>query len=270
MSNVLSDKRLTIEIVNVTPKLATQWLERNTHNRRLDKNTVRKYVRDILNGDWMLNGETIIRSKSGVLQNGQHRLEAIKESGETVPLIVVTLATDDEMVLATIDTGKPRTNADVLSIQGVPNSSRVAAIGRWVSILDSGRMEGSQALSAGMLAAVREAHPLIDHYATLQASGGSKLVLSCMMAPAVLAAEAHGTELVDVFVKNVMSGENLASTDPAFQVRKRIIDATGANTRMTTGAKVGSMIRGLKAHIAGDTLRGGFWPYAVVPGKKIF
>jgi hypothetical protein len=51
---------------------------------------------------------------------------------------------------------------------------------------------------------------------------------------------------------------------------KRIIDATGANTRMTTGAKVGSMIRGLKAHIAGDTLRGGFWPYAVVPGKKIF
>lgn len=269
MSLKLVDKRLSAEIVKVTPKLALEWLKNNEGNRRLDPHTVLKYADEMDRGDWMLNGETIIRSKTGRLQNGQHRLSAVASGNKSIDMLVVTLASDDILVLATIDTGKPRTNADVLRMKKVENCSRVASIARWLLILDAGKCEGSVAMTSHQAMAILDEHPLASHFGAR--TSNSRLIVSAMMAPCVLAAEVFGTEVVDGFLDMVVSGTNLSKNDPAFALRERILTGAKGLSRLPAGVKVGLTITALKAHLAGKPLTArGIQPFKPLEGQPIF
>lgn len=77
--------------VAITPKLAELLLEGNDINRTLSQGTFDAYARDIENGNWdEETGESISINSNGKLENGQHRLEAIKKSGKTVKMWVCT------------------------------------------------------------------------------------------------------------------------------------------------------------------------------------
>ena len=104
--------------------MAKAMLERNRNNRQISETTVRRYVDELKRNDWKLNGETIKFTRSGVLGDGQHRLEAISRTN-------ISAWTDvrfglDEDVFDTIDVGKKRTGADILSKKGVPNAALIA------------------------------------------------------------------------------------------------------------------------------------------------
>ena len=47
------------KIVEITPEMARQYLERNSHNRRLSERSVRALATAIKNGEWQINGEAI-------------------------------------------------------------------------------------------------------------------------------------------------------------------------------------------------------------------
>ena len=76
------------KIVQVTPQMATKWLEGNTHNRRLRQTRVDQYARDMRNGQWLVTHQGVAFTPDGVLVDGQHRLWAVIESGCTVPMLV--------------------------------------------------------------------------------------------------------------------------------------------------------------------------------------
>ena len=61
----------------ITPKDAADLLKLNTDNRSQRKGNIERIKRDIKNGQYLLNGDTIVISTENVLLNGQHRLEAI-------------------------------------------------------------------------------------------------------------------------------------------------------------------------------------------------
>ena len=80
----------------ITPQIAEQYLAKNSNNyRRLYKATVEQYASEMLNGEWIFNGEAIKFNKSGKLVDGQHRLSAIVKSGCSVPMVVITDVNDD-------------------------------------------------------------------------------------------------------------------------------------------------------------------------------
>lgn len=112
----------------VTPAMATSWLEANTNNRPLSDGRVTNLANAIRRGEWMLNGDTIRFSESGVLLDGQHRLAAIRDAGISVETFVVRGL--PEKTFTTIDTGSSRTAADMLSLSGVKNSSIAASAAR--------------------------------------------------------------------------------------------------------------------------------------------
>ncbi len=76
------------KVVAVTPDIATKWLEGNTHNRGIDQKTVEKYARDMKRKLWVITHQGIAFDTVGTLVDGQHRLWAVIESGETVPMLV--------------------------------------------------------------------------------------------------------------------------------------------------------------------------------------
>lgn len=108
----------------VTPEWAKGILaSSNKRNRKPKVSIVSKYTKDMLNGEWGSNGDSIRFGKSGALLDGQHRLMACVKSGVSFDAIVVTDVDDisgDPFVH--IDGGKGRTRGDVLEAAGVADA----------------------------------------------------------------------------------------------------------------------------------------------------
>ena len=116
------------QVYDVTPDLATEWLERNTRNRKLRDQVVMKYAADMKAGRWMLTGDAIAFDSNGCVVNGQHRLWAVVESGVVVPMMVAfDLAPE---VVAVLDDHLKRNLSDVAGISrpGATVSTAHAAI----------------------------------------------------------------------------------------------------------------------------------------------
>lgn len=121
---------MSVTVFQVTPDLARQWLDTNTHNRRVRQRAIDGYARDMEAGAWTLNGEALKFATNGDLLDGQHRLHAVIKSGCTVPMLVVRglpPATQD-----TMDTGLKRSAGDVLALNGYKHTILLAAVARLV------------------------------------------------------------------------------------------------------------------------------------------
>lgn len=130
MSTMLSavpglDTKVTAELVTVTPDTAEKWLGRNRGNRNLRAQKVRSFARDMRNGRWQLTGQPVQFDSAGTMIDGQHRCEAIIESGVTLQMWVVRGLNPSAREV--IDTGTKRTPADALKFAGFAADPNVTA-----------------------------------------------------------------------------------------------------------------------------------------------
>lgn len=122
----MAKANIQTQIKRVTPTQAKKYLENNPMNRVINEASVDLLAETIRQGRWKLNGESIKIAPDGTLLDGQHRLKAIVRADTAVQTLVVTGLSKD--VFETLDTGKSRNAADVLSISGYPNPHAVATI----------------------------------------------------------------------------------------------------------------------------------------------
>ncbi|MBE7181667.1 MAG: hypothetical protein INR71_10760 [Terriglobus roseus] len=122
----------------VTPEIAGWLLSLNTGNRPVMKSNLDRF-RAILKTDrWQNTGEPIIVSREGVLNDGQHRLLAIRDTKITAELDVRFGVPRDAFYVTGF--GKRRTTAHVLGVEGYSNTSCQASIARLLWAYDSGQM----------------------------------------------------------------------------------------------------------------------------------
>ena len=112
----------------ITPDEAKRLLENNTLNRNISEKAVSAIARDMKNGDWVFNGESIKISDTGHLLDGQHRLSACVRAGVPFETLVITGLPDSAM--DTVDAGRKRTVGDVLKMHGHINNNNLAAAAR--------------------------------------------------------------------------------------------------------------------------------------------
>jgi hypothetical protein len=105
--------QIKTEILDVTPALAMEYLRKNNHNRPISDVSVKRYAALMRGGKWDFNGEPIIIADTGTLVDGQHRLNALIDSGATIKMVVVKGVS--ESAFSTIDIGKKRTGGDALA-----------------------------------------------------------------------------------------------------------------------------------------------------------
>lgn len=109
----------SVSVVDISPELARQWLNLNIGNRPTSQVHVAKIERAIKDGKWKMTGDAIRFSKTGKLIDGQHRLQAILNSGMTVTCVVMRDL--DDAIFDVIDSGRSRQKSDVLFIElGLP------------------------------------------------------------------------------------------------------------------------------------------------------
>lgn len=216
------------EVVKVTPEMATKWLEGNTHNRPIRDSMVERYARLMRNGQWELNGESIIFDLNGKLADGQHRLWGCVES-QTAFETVVTTGVAPEAFL-TIDQGQKRTAGDALYIdkdvdlKGV-NNNWVAATVTMIWQYRSDNLFGKSLLLPGMVLDIVKAEPGIiewvrDAHKVNRSLKSFATPLSATMHLASKGLPEKAHEFMDRFV----DGANLSPGSPMLALRARCMN----------------------------------------------
>jgi len=116
-----------VYLIEVTADLAHELLEMNISGQRsLSQSAVERYATDMASYDWIFNGAAILISNENKLIDGQHRLNAIVESGTPQVLLIVRGVSTEAM--QTVDTNRRRSYADTLKMKKIKNHTVVAAL----------------------------------------------------------------------------------------------------------------------------------------------
>jgi hypothetical protein len=118
-------KKRFAEVVALTPLLAKLLLARNPSNRPISKLNALNLQRDIADEKFVFNGQSIVVSNTGILNDGQHRCEAVAQSGRTIETVMV-FGADEEARFFT-DLGKPKSAGNLLHMKGRKYASVLAA-----------------------------------------------------------------------------------------------------------------------------------------------
>ena len=241
------------QVVDLSPALARVLLARNPDNRKISPNTVEKYARDMSNGSWSFNGEPIIISRDGHLNDGQHRCEAVLLSEATVPGILV-IGTERESRL-TVDQGKARMAGDYLGMNGHTDSVALAAAAKYIWQHQSfGRLSHQAQMSPtkGEVLNLVETTPTIaESLKRIQSKGsdavGGRSVLAFVHWTFTRISGSRTD--ADIFVDALINGSNLGIRSPILYARNRLMAERG---RLKPNEKAELIIRAWNATRRGD------------------
>lgn len=250
--------QITSRVQNVTPEDAKRWLGVNSHNRHLSDRRIDILAAAIKRGEWELNGEAIKFDEDGKLLDGQHRLHAIIKADKGVQMVIVRgLA---PIAQETMDTGKKRSIADVLTLRGIPTAHMLGSALRsyWRYKQDGEFHSGGirYAPTNQELIALWEKNPgLLESVKTIGRLSQRSPLKTPTGARAIhyVVAEKHGVEVADDFFEKLYDfGYGGPKTDPVIALRKRLLDSEGVRDTMHSRVKLALMVKAINAYLNGE------------------
>lgn len=248
-----------IDIVDLTPDLAKEILAKNDNNRRVSADTVAKYARDIANGDWEFNGQTLVLAVDGCMNDGQHRCLAVIQANKSIKTaIAFGMPRESRM---TLDQGKARRVSDYLDMGGFSDTSALACGAGFLwqfekyGSVTSNRADNHRPTKQQILAQIQSRPDLIDDIKSISrykhSNVGSRGMLAfcrCVFAQLTSADDA------DAFFEKLLKGIDLGDGDPILYARNRLM-AAKATGSLKASAKVELIIRAWNAHRRGVKIR---------------
>lgn len=236
------------EVIVLTPGLARLLLKRNHDNRSIKDYKIKEFVSDILEKKFALNGEPLIVSDKGELNDGQHRCLAVIEAKEPIrTLIVFGVARETRK---TVDQGINRTIGDVLTFNHVSNANAVAAIASllWqyekrnsISRNSYDRPNRRQVVEFVHLRneEIQRSCRIISKRG-INLVGGLSLVGFCHVVFSRI-----DRNRADYFITKFVNGDELKKNDPIFACRQRFLSPN----RLTLIEKAGLIFRAWNAFV---------------------
>ncbi len=120
-----TEPQIQTTFMNITPDIASQWLEGNVRNRRIDQRHVECLAQEMLAGRWNTTHQGIAFDTNGTLVDGQHRLWAILQAGCAIRM-AVSFGVPAGNIDA-IDGMKARRVVDRMSLTGMFGSEGVTS-----------------------------------------------------------------------------------------------------------------------------------------------
>ena len=251
-------KSYGVEVIHVTPEIAQHWLTFNTSNRGLVNKKIEQYQRDMEAGEWRDDGATI-RFAHGKLLDGQHRLHALIVAGAKIRFVVVHgLPTEAQ---ATMDTGRNRSSADILSIEGM-ESWEARTLGAAIHAIIA--HESGLPLYA---TAKAQNHKARDYYLEHSVQLGNSLALvkglprkhSIMLHSRMLVLHyffaRKDEQAAAVFFEQLATGANLSRSSPIYQLRTRLEYDAKDGKRRSLREEIGFTIRAWNSYRRGNQMK---------------
>lgn len=211
----------THELEFIAPELAAEYLKKGGANRILSLGGVRRLTAAMSEGRWDNNApQLIIFDINGHLRDGQHRLHASARSGVGFWAIVVREMPVESF--SVLDTGKRRTAAEVLAMEGVHYAAVSASAAKYAkNYIEGAGLRVSR--DNDEIRAFVSRHPMIPTLAQKCWSVRKKFGPSPFTAVMFLASyERTLHKKIDQFVAGVVGGadQSYAAGDPRFMLRE--------------------------------------------------
>lgn len=234
---------VTMEKCSVTPEIAALLLERNASNRKLNEGDIQRYADDIMAGRWAFNGETMIISDDGFLNDGQHRCHAVIRAGRAIDTAVVFGVPRESRT--TVDGGRVRQVGDYLQMDDIPNGTNVAAAARKImEIEDYGKIISSveqRHSKQAVLARSRQDSGILDSVRSCHLQGFGKVGSLSMLATAHYFFKKIDADAADEFIQKLVSGADLPLHHPIWTARNKLV---GRDVRLSQNEKLKTIIMG--------------------------
>jgi hypothetical protein len=151
---------MRVDIVNVTPQKAMEWLAFNTSNRPLRRGAVEGLKEAFLRGEYISTHQGIAFSEDGELLDGQHRLTAISELRDGVFPMAVAIGVPKNAYMVT-DIGLKRSPADALRL----DDRRLVEVARLIaSICSTTKGKPTPTSLLPLIAAIDRAHTALTSF----------------------------------------------------------------------------------------------------------
>jgi hypothetical protein len=236
--------------VLITPQLAKLIVEKyNRGNRPVSKPNLRKLTKEMEEGNWIFNGDTITFDNKGVQRNGQHRLLSCIDSNTPIYCLVVTGVQPESFM--SMDMGKKRSGGDILSIEGVKNHSNACATLKTIYNFKNNRYGiniSSQPLSLSNTEMMTFYNSLngIEESITY----GVKMAKrdECLMAPSLVSTFHYLLGEVDkeksmIFMDKLCLGYNIEEGSPIQSLRSKITkEKTDKNYKITRSELMANIV----------------------------
>jgi hypothetical protein len=246
---------------DITPQMAEDFLRRNSTNRKVSLQTVRKYYQAMKIGEWHRTGQALIINKAGKAEDLQHRCWASYLGRVTFPSYVITDAPVDVDMFAYIDDCKPRSAADALQTSGMNGLSPAIAAAiklAWryenkvLTILKQQRireMSIPEVLHFGRQNASMEeaAHFVLTNHVKAVGAIGNKGV-AVFFAWKVTAI--YGVTVLEDFLFPLGTGANLAEDSPILALRTRLLKEDEDEAKMNQPRRLALLIKAFNMHLA--------------------
>lgn len=230
---VAAKKKPSVEIVTLTPVLASLLLTRNSVNRPISRINAASLSSDIASGRFVFNGESIVVSETGTLNDGQHRCMQVVATGRPIETVIVFGAKEETRF--TIDTGKSKSASNLLHMKGRKYTHVLAsAVNYHLQWQDQGFINygGSDInpTKAQIIAAADELHG-IDKSIEFTSEA-----MKTIRSHAVLAfchyvfKKRAGLDAADQFIGKLIDGDGLRKGDPIHYCRNRLLQMNRGNT----------------------------------------
>lgn len=227
-------EKVQVNKFQMTPGKAKELLELNTRNRKASDAAISLYARDMKSETFNLSGSTICVSDTGVLLDGQQRLMACIRANKPFWTILVEGLPEEAML--TIDSGKKRTYADRLKINGHENATNLAATVKMLGLI-ANKNPKDTGYSVSELDAILDKHPRVSESVSFckKTFYKSDNLLSGIH---YIATKTGYQEQADEFIKTWKDGQINYDHDPVVYVRNRLIQDQTRLKKMTTVSRM--------------------------------
>lgn len=252
---------------NVNPYMSEDLLKRSivAGNRNVSFEGVKSYARDMLDGEWIMTGETGIIDENGKVRDFQHRAYASYFSGASFPVFVVAGVEAHPDLSSRINSGIPRSAADALFMAGCGTVS--AQVATAISIAHRYDNNAYKVNSTERIRGLTNTE-VVDYWkehlslkdAAHTVLGTHKKAVDVIhhKGVAVFVAwniiERFGTEALDQFMSPLGNGANLAEADPVLALRSRLAKLK-EDCSSNTAERMAYVIKAFNMHRLGQTVR---------------
>jgi hypothetical protein len=233
-----------VEIVAITPEIAKRLLELNDGNRPINERLIAEISADIENNRWELNGETIVVSSVGLLNDGQHRLEAVLRTQKTIQSAIMFGVVRESRM--TVDMGRQRTAANFLAMSGATHATHSASITKLLILFESNIYDAGR---GGVNNPTKQAIRLYyknhrkEIIAAIDALKGEKFTRNVGMTPLAVAhiiTNRANKEDAAVFFSRALTGVSIKQNDPILFLRQRFMEK---NVGLRTHERLETLLR---------------------------
>lgn len=248
---IKKDLEMDAKIELITPEVAKEYLNKNTSNRKINKDIIEQYVNAMRSSQWIPNGDTIKFSNNDKLMDGQHRLSAIISSGKSYNMVVIRGLPEE--VFKTIDIGKKRNRSDVLHIAGFSNVAALAGALRLLFLFEKIKFKniypslfrGGYVSNEDILTIATKTPDMGKTVTTVYSEYKyvGRLMGTCPAICLFYIFSKKDPKLAREYYSGLQNGINLSEDSVIRNVREKLISNLLSNKKLDVGNKISLVIR---------------------------